>query len=127
MEIFNENNPTRGWTEDAKYDFCKVENKWLKELKRANSGKRNFGVVRVATDPAFSTIKKINITFELDILQRRETWKHLCHLCDYATNMKSNLIDHLAVHGIGDRFKCDRFTRTHKITQHMSSEMQPMW
>ena len=31
MENFNKNNPTQGQTEDEKYDFCKMENKWLKE------------------------------------------------------------------------------------------------
>ena len=32
MESFNKNNPTHGWTEDEKYDFCKIENKWIKEI-----------------------------------------------------------------------------------------------
>jgi len=32
MENFNISNPTQRWTEDAKYDFCKMENKWIKEL-----------------------------------------------------------------------------------------------
>ena len=27
---FNVSNPTDGWTDDEKYKFCKVENKWLK-------------------------------------------------------------------------------------------------
>ena len=37
---FNKNNPTLGWTEDQQYDFCKMENKWLKELTRSKFGKR---------------------------------------------------------------------------------------
>ena len=106
MEIFNKNNPTRLWTEEEQYDFCKMENKWINELTRG--GKRKNGVARLATEPTFSTIEEINISFESDILQRKETWKHLCHMCDYATHAKQNLSTHLAVHGIGDRFKCDQ-------------------
>jgi len=30
MKHFNKNNPTDGGTEDEKYNFCKIENKWLK-------------------------------------------------------------------------------------------------
>ena len=108
MEIFNENNPTFGWTEDEQYKFCKMENKWLKEVKRTNSGKRRAGLVGLATEPTFSTIELINIAFESDILQRKETWKQLCHICDFATKHKSSLTIHLAVHGIGARFKCDQ-------------------
>jgi len=108
MEIFNNNNPTRGWTEEEQYDFCKVENKWLKELKRTKIGKRKVGVARLATEPTFSTIEEINISFESDILQRKEIWKHLCHICDYATNTKNILTRHLAVHGIVERLKCDQ-------------------
>jgi len=40
MENFNKNNPTLGWTEDEQYDFCKNENKWLKELTRTKTGTR---------------------------------------------------------------------------------------
>jgi len=108
MENFNKNNPTLGWTEDEQYDFCKMENKWLKELQRANAGQRTAGVARLATEATFSTIEEINNSFESDILQRKETWKHLCHICDYATNRKDNLTQHLFVHGIGHRFKCDQ-------------------
>jgi len=108
MENFNKNNPTLGWTEDEQYDFGKTENKWLKELPRGNNGSRRTGVARLATEPTFSSIEEINIAFESDILQRKESWKHLCHMCDYATNGKSDLTKHLAVHGIGDRFKCDQ-------------------
>ena len=108
MKNCNENSPTLGWTEDEQYDFSKMENKWLKEVARSRIGNRTAGVARLATDPTFSTIEEINIAFQSDILQRKETWKHLCHICDYATNKKGNLTHHLAVHGIGDRFKCDQ-------------------
>jgi len=107
MDNFNKNNPTLGWTEDEQYDFCKMENKWLKELPRAIR-KRKTGVVCLATEPTFSTIEELNIAFESDLVQRKETWKHLCHLCDFATNTKAILTIHLTVHGIGDRFKCDQ-------------------
>ena len=108
MENFNKNNPTVGWTEDEQYDFGKMENKWLKELTSTNKGKRAVGVACLSTEPTFSTIEEINIAFKADILQRKENWKHLCHMCDYATNTKQRLTVHLAVHGFGDRFKCDQ-------------------
>ena len=53
-----------------------MENKWIKEFKRTNGGNRTSGVARLATEPTFSTIEEINISFESDILQRKETWKH---------------------------------------------------
>jgi len=108
MENFNKNNPTLGWTENEQYDFCKMENKWLKELISTNGGKRAAGVIRLATEATFSTIEEINISFKSDIVKRKETWKHLCHLCDYATNHNGHLTNHLGAHGIGDRFKCDQ-------------------
>jgi len=108
MENFNKNNPTFGWTEDEQYDFSKMENKWIKELPRGKNGSRTTGVARLATEPTFFTVEEINISFQSDILQRKETWKHLCRTCDYATNTKQNLTGHLAVHGIVDRFKCDQ-------------------
>ena len=41
MTKFNEYNPTVNWTENEKYEFCKWENKWLKELtKKRTSGAR---------------------------------------------------------------------------------------
>ena len=42
---FNENNPTVNWTEDEKYEVCKWENKWLKELTYRKKGKRTSGRV----------------------------------------------------------------------------------
>jgi len=108
MENFNKNNPTQRWTEEEKYDFCKMENKWLKELAAGSSVNRKVGIVAAANDPCFSSVEEINFAFENDILRRKETWKHLCHICDYAANMKSSLTYHLAVHGIGERFKCDK-------------------
>ena len=107
MENFNKNNPTHGWTEDEKYDFCKMENKWIKELVKNRTGKRK-GVAGAANDPVCSSIEEINIAFENDILRRKENWNYLCHICDYATNTKQVLTKHLAVHGIGERFKCDK-------------------
>ena len=115
MENFNKNNPTLGWTEDEQYDFAKMENKWLKELTSStcNGGKRATGVGRLATEQTFASVEEINISFKSDILQRKETWKHLCHICDYGTNAKSYLTSHLTVHGIGDRFKCDQCDRNY--------------
>jgi len=75
MENLNKNNPTLGWTEDEKYDFCKMENKWTKELPK--SVNRKGGVASVANESAFSSIEKINIAFESDISRRKENWKHL--------------------------------------------------
>jgi len=108
MENFNKNNPTLGWTEDEQYDFGKMENKWLKELPRAKNGSRITGVARLAIEPTFSTVEEINISFKSDISKRKETWKHICHICDYATNRSDFLTLHLAVHGIGDRLKCNQ-------------------
>ena len=118
MEYFNKNNPTQGWTDDEKYDFCKIENKWLKEL--AKNRKTNYGVA--ANDPVFSSVEEINAAFQNDIFRRKEIWKHLCHICDYATNSKQTLTQHLAVHGIGERFKCDKcdqnFSRKSYLKKH---------
>jgi len=83
-----------------------VENKWLKELPISKKGK--YSTAGQANDPTFSTIEEINIAFQSDILQRKETWKHFCHICDYVTNTKHVLTTHLAVHGIGERFKCEK-------------------
>jgi len=124
MENFNKNNPTLGWTDDEQYDFCKMENKWLKELTRANGGNRRTGVARLATEPTFSTIEEINISFKSDILQRKETWKHLCHICDYATNNKPHLTIHLAVHGIGDRFTCDQCEKYFTTKGHLQKHIK---
>ena len=69
---------------------------------------RKTGIAGVTNDPTFSTIEEINIAFQSDIMKRKEAWKHLCHICDYATNPKSYLTRHLTTHGIGKRFKCDK-------------------
>ena len=58
MKNFNKNNPTQGWTEDEKYDFCKMENKWLKELAKRKKGKRKVGP---ENDPPFLSVEEINI------------------------------------------------------------------
>ena len=123
MEKSNENNPTLGWTEDEQYDFGKKENKWIKELKRASNGKRKAGVARLATEPAFSTIEEIHISFKSDILQRKENWKHLCDICDYATNEKYILTRHLAVHGIGDRFKCEQCDKDFSTFKYLETHL----
>ena len=124
MKHFNTNNPTEGWTEDEKYDFCKMENKWIKELPTGSHG-RKIGLVGTANDPVFSSVEEINIAFENDILRRKETWKHLCHICDYATNKKVSLTRHLFVHGIGERFKCDKcekdFAQKSSLKEHRES------
>ena len=125
MEYCNKNNPTQGWTDDEKYDFCKMENKWIKELSGNLSAHRKVGIAGAANDETFSSVEEINLAFENDILRRKETWKHLCHLCDYATNCKSTLTHHLVVHGIGERFKCDKcdkdFSRTSHLRRHRES------
>jgi len=124
MENFNKNNPTLGWTEDEQYEFGKMENKWLKELKRTSGGKRTSGIARLATEPTFSTIEEINKAFQSDILQRKENWKHLCHICDYATNKKYNLTSHLYVHAIGDRFKCDECDKDFASKNHLQQHIK---
>ena len=110
MNNFKKNNPTEGWTEDEKYDFCKIENKWLKSLPTGKC-KRNSGLASTSNDAIFSSVEEINAAFQYDILRRKEIWKHLCHICDYATNTKYHLTRHIAVHGIiqfVERFKCDK-------------------
>ena len=87
MNNLNENNPTEVWTEDEKYDFCKMENKWIKELPTGKGG-RKIGLAGTPNDPIFSSVEEINIALENDILRRKENWKHLCHICDYAANTK---------------------------------------
>ena len=125
MKDFNENNPTRGWTDNEKYNFCKIENKWLKELPKNSSAKIKVGIAGAADELAFSSVEEINLAFENDILRRKENWNHLCHICDYATNIKPRLATHLAVHGIGKRFKCDQckkdFSQKHNVKIHRES------
>ena len=123
MENFNKNNPTQGWTEDEKYDFCKMENKWIKELPKLVN--RKVGVAGAANEPVFSTVEEINSAFESDIFRRKENWKHLCHICDYASNNTGHLKTHLYVHGIGERFKCDKcdkdFARKDDLKRHLET------
>jgi len=65
-------------------------------------------IAGAADEPTFSTVEQINAAFKNDILRRKENWKYLCHICDYATNHKGTLTTHLTFHGIGARFKCDK-------------------
>ena len=74
MENFNQNNPTHGWTEDERYDFCKVENKWVKELQKDTGGKRKIGVARAASDPTFTSVEEINIAFGNRVFRLSLIW-----------------------------------------------------
>ena len=58
MENFNKNNPTQGWTEYERYDFSKMENKWVKELNKNTPGKR-AGVAAAANDPTFASVDAV--------------------------------------------------------------------
>ena len=110
MENFNLNNPTilDDWSEDEMYDFAKDENKWLKEIRAENPGKK-YCTVEKATDPTFSSVEEINEAFLEDIEERKNNFKNLCHICDYATNnTATDLKKHLHIHGIGVRFKCEK-------------------
>ena len=127
MNQFNENNPTVNWTEDEQYEVCKWENKWIKELVKTRTGgaRRNGRVCDSLDDPTFSSIEELNNTFQQDIEIRKESYKHLCAICDYATNFKDCLTDHLFVHGMGKRLKCDQcdkdFATKRNLTRHIQS------
>ena len=108
MANYNENNPTVNWTEDEKYEVCKWENKWLKDLTRGDGRSRSGRVCDSSDDRIFTTTEELNTAFQIDIEDRKETWKHLCHICDYATHSTSCLTNHLTVHGIGKPFKCEK-------------------
>ena len=123
MTNFNENNPTLNWSEDEKYEVCKWENKWLKELTRVKTNRTNGRACDSVDDPTFTTTEELNRGFQKDIENRKQGWKHLCSICDYANNLKGNLTRHLFVHGIGERFKCDKcdrdFTTKHSLEVHI--------
>ena len=127
MSEFNQNNPTVNWTDEEKYEVCKWENKWLKEL-QAKSGKRQCGrVCDTKLDPTFSTTEELNEVFTKDIEQKKQTWKHLCHICDYGTNKhKTILEDHLTVHGIGELMRCNKcdnkFSTKKSLDYHMQTQ-----
>lgn len=101
-DLFNINNPTVKWSEDENYEFAKWENQWLKKLTkhRTRGPRRNGRVSDSATNPTFGTIEELDKTFQTDIAQRKKSWKHLCSICDFATNQKTGLTTHLIVHGI---------------------------
>ena len=71
-----------------------------------------------------NSIEEINAAFESDILQRKETWKYLCHICDYATNTQQRLAIHLAVHGIGDRLKCNQCDKHFSTKMHLQKHIK---
>ena len=125
MSNFNENNPTVNWTEDEKYEVCKWENKWLKELTKNRAGaKRKTGrVCDSVDDPTFATTEELNTIFQIEIANRKQTWEFLCTVCDFATNTKQSLTSHLIVHGVGEQFKCDQcnkhFSRKETLKKHI--------
>ena len=123
MSNFNENNPTVNWTEDEKYEVCKWENKWLKELTRVKGRRISGRVCDSVDDPTFATTEELNKTFQNYIEDRKRTWRHLCPICDYASNTKSVLTTHLTVHGIGERLKCDQcdkdYSRKAELRRHI--------
>ena len=124
MENLNKNNPTilDNWSEDEKYDFAKDENKWLKELKR--NAHREFGTVAQATEKVFTSVDEINKAFEVDIEEKKEKNRHLCHICDYGSKQLSSLKSHLASHNIGERFKCDKCEKTFGLKSNLTVHQQ---
>jgi len=105
---FNKNNPTELWSDDDKYDFGKVENKWVKELPR--NGRRQCGrVCDSKDDPTFGSFEDMNKWLLDDIEKMKQTWKYLCTECDYGTHTFQTLKEHQMVHGINRQvFKCDQ-------------------
>ena len=126
MTEFNDNNPTVNWTEEEKYEVCKWENKWLKELTRVKGARTSGRVCDSVDDPTFTSTEELNETFKQDIANRKQTWKHLCHICDFVTNVKGGLTYHLCVHGIGERFKCDQcdkdFSKKGGLKRHIQTQ-----
>ena len=109
MSKFNKNNPTDLWTEDERYKFGKLENKWLKSLPRCRFSSRKNGLARDCSDPTFTSMEEINEIMEKYIEIKKQRWKYLCHICDYGSKMKGNLNAHLnATHRLGKRHKCDK-------------------
>lgn len=106
MSEFNKNNPTIGWTDEEHYELTKWENKWLKEFTSKDNRKRASRAGNYCSDPTFSTIEEINKKFTEDIEKRKKTWKYLCSVCDYGSMDKRDLTNHMVIHGIGERQKC---------------------
>ena len=100
MSEFNKNNPTNGWTDDEKYDFCKVENKWTKELPR-NSYRNNGRVCDSKDDPTFGSVEEMNKWLLQDIEKIKQSFTYLCDQCDFGTNWPALLKRHQPVHGFG--------------------------
>ena len=119
MSEFNKNNPTIEWDEEEQYKFAKWENNWVKNLKteRHNGNRRVGRTGDCGSDPTFSSVEEINRVFRDDIENRKNNWKCLCHICDYATNSKWDLGCHLRSHGIGERYQCDQCDRDFALKQ----------
>jgi KRAB domain-containing zinc finger protein len=131
MSKFNKNNPTDLWEEDEKYDFAKMENKWLKDLPTTTN--RNSGRVCDSNDdPIFESVEEINRAFKEDIEKRKQTSKFLCGVCDYATNIKKGLQIHKNVHDSNrKRFKCNqcnkKYSHRNTLDIHVKSHLEPQF
>ena len=82
-------------------------------------------------DPTFTTTGESNETIEKDIQNGKKSWRHPCHICDYATNWKSELVNHLFVHGVvhgvrGKRYKCAQcdkvFAQKETLNRHIGTK-----
>ena len=94
-------------------------------MPRMKSGR----VVDYASDPTFSSVEDLKKCFSNDIDIRKQTCKHLCHICDYGTNKNFTFKRHLSSHGVGERFKCDQceldFPRRESLKSHILAIHQP--
>jgi len=127
MSELNKNNPTLNWDEDEQYEFAKWENNWVKEMPLKHVTKRLDGrsygrVGDYLQDPVFSSVEELNMTFKKDIETRQNAWAHLCQICDYATNERSNLTGHIRYHS-EEEFSCTicngKFRTKDNLTKHV--------
>lgn len=130
MAKYNENNPTINWSEEEKYDFCKTENKWTKDLK-VNHPKSTVGRAGDGTlDPTFSSISELTLFAENEVVDHKKQFKERCHICDYGSQRLSNLKNHLETHqmtrGNGDRFACNQCDKHFKTAYFLKSHVQRM-
>ena len=127
MANFNQNNPTVNWTDEEKYELCKLENKWLKEL-QSLTGKRQTGrVCDSKSDPTFSSTAEINEVFQKDIDEKMQKFEHRCHLCDYASSVRSSVTGHIRDVHNRSRSKCDQCDKTfskYYMKQHIKLKHQ---